>query len=179
MASTTKESKARADAAKEEQREDSGQLDFEQAPGWRPNKGERVTGVLSKRDVTENKWGPYTILTLTVSKAGDYRVNVDSDAEEGTLRPFNEGDPIAWHAFHTVARNALNELRPKMGTELEVVYLGQKRIKGRPQGSTDPRDYYHAWTVRDTSVVLTDDDYYGKVQGDIGQTGEFNDEPPF
>ena len=170
MASKTKETPAN---------EQQTQEDFEQAPGWRPNKGERLTGVISRRDIMENKWGKYTILTLAVSNEGDYRVNVDSALDEGMLRPFDEGDFIAWHAFHTVARNALNELRPAMGVEIEVTYLGQKRIKGKPKESTDPRDYYHAWTVRDTSIVLTEDDFYGKSDDSAGwATGEYAEPPP-
>ena len=165
-------------ATKDQTEERTAQADFEQAPGWRPDKGESVTGVLSKRDIMENKWGKYAILTLTVSKAGNYRINVDSDFP-GELRPFNEGDAIAWHAFHTVARNALNELRPPLGMEIEVTYLGQKRIKGKPKESTDPRDYYHAWTVRDTSIVLTEDDFYGKSDDSAGwATGEYAEPPP-
>lgn len=162
----------------EEQTDDrTAQADFEQAPGWRPDKGESVTGVVSKRTVMENKWGKYTILTLAVSKPGDLRINVDSDFP-GELRPFDQGDFIAWHAFHTVAKNALNELRPPEGMEIEVTYLGQKRIKGKPKDSTDPRDYYHGWTVRDTSVVFTDDDFYGKTDDSAGwATGEYA-EPP-
>jgi hypothetical protein len=163
---------------KDQPTEEPTQEDFEQAPGWRPNKGERLTGVLSRRDIMENKWGKYAILTFAVSNRGDYRVNTDSNASEGEALPFEEGDFLAWHAFHTVARNALQELRPQMGKEYEVTYLGQKRIKGKPKDSTDPRDYYHAWTVRDTSIVLTDDDFYGKADDSAGwATGEYA-EPP-
>ena len=75
-------------------------------PGaWRPEKpGEKLIGELTDVDMRESEYGdPYPILTV-LSEA--------------------DGLEYAWHAFHTMARNAVAKKKPQIGERVGIVYAG-------------------------------------------------------
>jgi hypothetical protein len=76
------------------------------AEGWRPDPGDvligDVTAIDEGRGFAER---PYPVVTVRT----------------------DEGEFVAFHAFHTVAREELGKLEPKVGDRLGVSYLGLVR----------------------------------------------------
>jgi hypothetical protein len=72
---------------------------------WKPTeKGEKLVGRLVEVDLRESDYGePYPILT------------VESEVD---------GKEYAWHAFHTMARNAVKKKQPQPGEKVGIVYGG-------------------------------------------------------
>jgi hypothetical protein len=72
---------------------------------WKPaTAGEKLIGELTDVDMRESEYGdPYPILTV-LSEAG--------------------GQEYAWHAFHTMARNAVAKKKPQIGERVGIVYAG-------------------------------------------------------
>ena len=78
--------------------------------GWRPKDGDVLIG--SVTEVTRG-WSDY---------ADEYYPIV-------VVQPKGDGPPVAVHAFHQVLKNRLTELRPRIGEELGIKYVGQTRSK--------------------------------------------------
>jgi hypothetical protein len=72
---------------------------------WRPKQpGEKLIGELTDVDMRDSEYGePYPILTVL-------------DESDGVEK--------AWHAFHTMARNAVAKKRPQIGERIGIVYAG-------------------------------------------------------
>jgi hypothetical protein len=72
---------------------------------WKPDApGEKLIGELTDVDLRESEYGdPYPILTV-LSEA--------------------DGKEWAWHAFHTMARNAVAKKKPQIGERVGIVYAG-------------------------------------------------------
>ena len=72
---------------------------------WRPETlGEKLIGELTELDTRESEYGePYPILTV-LSEA--------------------DGVEYTWHAFHTMARNAVAKKNPQVGERVGIVYGG-------------------------------------------------------
>lgn len=86
------------------------------ATAWRPErKGDRVKGNVAEIALIDpGGQGAYPCVTLTTTEG-----------------------PVAVHAFHTVLRRELARRAPKIGDEIEVIYLG--KVAG---GSYD-REYHN------------------------------------
>jgi hypothetical protein len=72
---------------------------------WKPTTaGEKLIGELTDVDMRDSEYGePYPILTV-LSEA--------------------DGQEYAWHAFHTMARNAVAKKKPQIGEIIGIVYAG-------------------------------------------------------
>jgi hypothetical protein len=91
------------------------QLDAEYAPAWRPDPGDKLVGIVTEISEREGAFGVYPIVTVM----GD------------------DGETLAFHAFHEVAQNELARLAPKLGDAIGVKYLGKDEARG-----------YHRYRVR-------------------------------
>jgi hypothetical protein len=82
---------------------------------WRPtNAGEKLIGELTDVDLRESDYGdPYTVLTVLAE---------DGSTQDGEMIP--PGTELAWHAFHTMARNAVKRKQPQVGERVGIVYAG-------------------------------------------------------
>lgn len=85
------------------------------APAWRPEAGEQLDGEIVGLDTRMADSGRYAIVTVRTA----------------------EGER-AVHAFHSVLRRQLAELRPRRGERLVVGYHGRRAGADRD---------YHAYTV--------------------------------
>lgn len=81
--------------------------DLEFAEAWRPKPGEHLIGTVTGVDERDGDYGAYPVITVRT-----------------------ETGELAWHAFHTVARNELAKLRPEVGDEIGVRYGGKDAEKG-------------------------------------------------
>ena len=85
------------------------QLDRQYAPAWKQQVGEKIVGELTAVD---ERLGyndePYPIITL---RQGD-------------------GSERAVHAFHSVLRNELAKLNPRLGETIAIKYLGEVAKEG-------------------------------------------------
>jgi hypothetical protein len=72
---------------------------------WKPTtSGEKLIGELTDVDMRESEYGdPYPILTVLSE---------------------TDGLEYAWHAFHTMARNAVAKKKPQIGERVGIVYAG-------------------------------------------------------
>jgi hypothetical protein len=76
------------------------------AEAWRPKPGDKLIGVIVDLDERASEYDedPYPIVT----------VERDDDGRE-----------VAWHAYHTVARNELAKQRPQRGDRIGIAYHGK------------------------------------------------------
>lgn len=98
-----------------------------QAPAWRPEVGEVLTGkILGFRLGTTTEYGEYPVIVV-------------SGGENGA--------PVAFHAFHTIVRETLREHKPKKGDMLTVMYNGVRVVNGDEE--KDPKDQktYHLYYI--------------------------------
>jgi hypothetical protein len=87
------------------------------ADAWRPEAGEELIGVVRRYNMRKMDDGTeYPIVTIETP----------------------DGEKHAWHAFHKVGRDQLEEDKPRPGDEIGVRYLG--KVEG------DPYDY-HSYRV--------------------------------
>lgn len=93
--------------------------------GWRPNPGDTVTGELMAAERIESEFGDYPMLTIRTDK----------------------GDMVNVHAFHAVLRKGLMKLRPAMGSQLSITYVGQAQT--RKAGTDGKKRSYHNYKVTD------------------------------
>jgi hypothetical protein len=107
------------------------------AQAWRPSAGDMVDGTVVKLLARESDFGIYPIVIM------------------------DTGEPqyIAIHAFHTILRDALRELKTKPSDELVVVYQG-KTQSNKPYGEdaeTKKKLYrsYHNYLVIGNGVDST------------------------
>lgn len=112
-------------------------LDEEFAEAWRPAKDDAIEGVVVSIGSNDSGWGPYPIVTIQPDK----------------------GEPLAFHAFHTVAKLKLQQLKPVVGDRLAVKYTGEKTPKGGGKA-------YHAYNIVSDKESTFDWD----MLGDTGAT---------
>jgi len=80
------------------------------AEAWKPKPGDKLIGVvvdLDERASDYDDGSPYPIVT------------VEND----------DGQELAFHAFHTVARNELGKQRPQIGDRIGIAYHGKPEGK--------------------------------------------------
>lgn len=82
---------------------------------WRPtSEGEKLIGELVDIDLRESDYGePYPVLTVLAE---------DGSSQDGKMIP--PGTELSWHAFHTMARNAVKRKQPQVGERVGIVYAG-------------------------------------------------------
>ena len=76
------------------------------ADAWKPEPGDKLIGTVVDLDERDSAYGdePYPIVTIET----------------------DDGNELAFHAFHTVARNELAKQRPVVGDRIGVAYHGKK-----------------------------------------------------
>lgn len=100
------------------------QMKIEQAPAWRPAPDSTVVG-----EVIGYRVG-------TTTEYGDYPVIVFKDVESG--------EPFAFHAFHTIAREWVATTKPPMGSVWAMTYNGERTAnKVKADGETTEYHLYH------------------------------------
>jgi len=80
------------------------------AEAWRPDAGQELIGRITRINDRETEQGAYPVVTV--------------EEPDGSL--------IAFHAFHTVAKNQLTEAGAEAGDEIAIRYLGKKEDAARP-----------------------------------------------
>jgi hypothetical protein len=75
------------------------------AAAWRPEPGDKLIGVVADLD----------------ERASQY----DEDAYPVVTVETDDGRELAFHAFHTVARNELAKQRPQIGDRIAIRYAGR------------------------------------------------------
>jgi hypothetical protein len=93
-------------------------LDADYAPAWRPNPGESLIGEVVEIGERIGEYAPYPIVTVNPE----------------------DGEALAFHAFHSVAAAQLAEKRVKIGDHIGILYKGKVEGQG-PHGS------YHSYRV--------------------------------
>ena len=86
------------------------------AEGWRPKPGDKLIGTVTDRDLRESDYEeqePYVILTVEVE---------EGSTQAGEM--IAPGTEIAWHAFHTIARNEIVKRAPAVGDHVGIAYHG-------------------------------------------------------
>ena len=79
------------------------------APAWRPDQedADLLVGKVVDIDRGQSDYEPYPILTI--------------EKKDGTV--------VAFHAFHTVAKNILMEKKPNIGETIGIKYHGEQQTK--------------------------------------------------
>ncbi len=78
------------------------ELDREYAPAWRPDPGDKLIGIVVAIDDRDGGYGPYKILTIRQ----------------------DDGEELAWHAMHDVAKSKVAEENPKVDDQIGAKYRG-------------------------------------------------------
>ena len=88
---------------------DAAEEDF--ADAWIPKEaGEKLIGLLVRRDERTNQYGSYPILTVRD----------------------DNGDDLAWHAQRTVGRSQVEKTDPQPGDRVGIVFQGKKTGRNGP-----------------------------------------------
>ena len=109
------------------------------AEAWSPEPGGTIAGTVVSIDARDGGYGPCPIVTIA------------------TVEAF-----IAFHAFHSVAKNELAKLRPQVGEKLVIVYNGKRNSKSG-------RGSYHSYSVSMPDRPKTDFSWakYGELDSDV------------
>lgn len=75
---------------------------------WKPKTGDKLVGEITELDERTSEYGTYPI------------VSVATDA----------GDELAFHGFHTVAKNEIARQRPRVGDRIAIKYFGKDEERG-------------------------------------------------
>jgi hypothetical protein len=94
--------------------------------GWRPKSGDKLIGIVIGTGERTGTFGKYPI------------VDVRTD----------EGRDFAFHAYHTVARNEIEKLQPKVGDRIGIAYHGPHPTRGYER--------YRIVIIRDTGSATDD-----------------------
>ncbi len=88
------------------------------APGWKPSESSELAGEITEISTRDRGYGAYPIITILE----------------------DDGNKLAFHAMHSVARRELGKLRPEVGERISVVYDGKKTPRSG-------RGSYHGYTI--------------------------------
>ena len=116
---------------------------FAKAPAWRPEPGSIIRGtVVGMRMSEDNGYGKYPIITY--------------------LTHDTEADYFSVHAFHTLLRNRLAELKTEIGKDQILSYDGKaesiKRTKEKGE-TVEYHDYYVEHYGENVGEKAVDDDF--------------------
>lgn len=104
-----------------------------QAPAWRPEVGDVLTGeIIGFRLGHTSEFGDYPIIVFRTS-AG----------------------PISFHCFHGIVRDRLRELKPSKGDNLTVQYLGKRLKNGDEDKPPADQTHYHLYYIESSTVDAT------------------------
>lgn len=73
------------------------------AEAWKPKAGEKLIGAVVDVDSRTTEYGTYPIVTLRT----------------------DTGDELAFHAYHTVAKNEFAKRQPRLGERIGIKYIGK------------------------------------------------------
>lgn len=123
-------------------------VDTDFAPGWNPEPGDMLQGVLIRKDVTDNINFPQSVV-LSKYGAGRYPIFTFRLTDSISGGTYKAGDQVAVHAFHQVLARILDDYSE--GAELRLTYLGTEphprkagltmaayRVQHRPQQVEQP-----------------------------------------
>jgi hypothetical protein len=129
------------------------------AEAWMAKPGDRLIGTvtgLSSR-ISDYDATKYPIVTVRTDSSG-------RSTEDG--QPIPAGTEKAFHAFRTVAKNELAQLRPRLGDRIGIAYHGKSehadwhsyriKVPGRESGETPDWDAMQADTETDVAEVADD-----------------------
>lgn len=113
------------------------------AKAWRPNPGDMLQGTVVKMLARESDYGVYPVVVMDTGDEGYTAV----------------------HAFHTILKDALRELKTTTGDDLTIVYEGKlesRNAAGKNEDGTEKKRTYHNYFVIgngvDSTVEFTWDD---------------------
>jgi hypothetical protein len=145
------------------------QLDAEFAPGWKPEPGDKIEGVITGLSEREGNFGKYPIATIRQ----------------------DNGEEIAAHCYHAVLASKLAELRPRVGERVALKYLGQvaktgggsyhsyRAVVDRPRGTAiDWGQYDDGQQQRDWAEDV-DGRYSSPSSPPVGRPVEDSEDLPF
>jgi hypothetical protein len=86
--------------------------DFEFAPSWRPIPGDILEGTVTERSTRATEYGEYPILTLETESG--------RTKDDGIV-----AGEISVHAIHTALKNQVEDLDPKKGDYVGILFQGK------------------------------------------------------
>lgn len=106
------------------------------ALAWRPSPGDMLDGKVVKLLARESEFGVYPVVVM------------------------DTGQPTytAVHAFHTILKDGLRELKTAPGDELVIMYQGKlesKNSAGKNQAGEEVKRSYHSYVVISNGVDST------------------------
>ena len=111
-------------------------VNIRSARGWRPAPGETIVGTVAHLGRRESEYGAFPVVTLAA----------DTDDPETT-------NYVAVNAFHTILKNQLFEIKPKVGDRLSVTYHG--KIQPEKAGANP----YHHYTALNPDAPVADEEF--------------------
>lgn len=94
---------------------------IEAAAAWRPAAGDILEGTLVAVTRRETEYGAYPCLII----------------DHGNGEAFS-----AFHAFHTIAKAKLQDLKPTAGERITIAYPGQQASRKRKDATGEPVEYH-------------------------------------
>lgn len=79
----------------------------EYAPAWKPEPGDELAGKVIAVDRRNGNYGEYPIITLEQ----------------------DNGERLAFHGYHSVAKRELEDLDPRAGDYMAIKYVGKGQTK--------------------------------------------------
>lgn len=121
-------------------------MDMMNAPPWMPQPGDELIGHVDMLMVgTTEKYGNYPIVVYTVESM------VAASGEAVDVLP----EYIKVHAFHTLMRERLAELKTQRGSYQLLKYYGEKLSGSRKDSDGNDQPYHH-YDVQDLNALATE-----------------------
>lgn len=111
-------------------------MKIETATAWRPIPGDEITGYVITTRRRETEYGVHPVVILDLRTDETY---------------------TAVHAFHTVLKTRLAEIKPKPGDRLTIHYVGKIDGKGNP---------YHSYVAFNPDDTTTTDEFNWDTEDD-------------
>lgn len=115
--------------------------DRDTAPAWRPEPDTMMAGELQGfRIGGSNAPGDYGIYPIMIYK-------------------LDNGQVVSVHAFHTLLRDSLKEMRPKKGDRHLIHYAGKYETNASvKKNDNEDRQYYHMYYIKNAADLAKDDE---------------------
>lgn len=118
------------------------EFNFDAAEGWRPTAGDILKGEVTATDVRHGDYEPYPIITVRQ----------------------DDGVSLAFHAFHTVAKNQIAELDVQAGDRIGVLYRGKTQTR-------DGKGSYENYSIRKSNASARGTDWSKQLGIDSSDSG--------
>jgi hypothetical protein len=106
-------------------------MEIAKAPAWLPESGAVMMGEVIGLSMRESGYGPYPCVTY---------------------RKLDDQAVVNVHAFHTMLRQRLAELKTDIGSRHVITYTGlREKSQPNPKGE---KETYHDYYVEDMNVVV-------------------------